>query len=150
VISDRWSSLFFLAVSLCFLAAALQMPFGQPNQPGPGFMPLLLGVIMVLTSGGLLLRGCLRGEAGPTGPVAKQAVIRIVLLVVGLVLYCVLLPVVGFFAVTFLFEVAYMKVFGVRRWRTILLAAVAATLGAYLLFEVILAIPFPKGMWLAS
>ena len=147
MISDRISSLFFICISVIFLVGALCMPIGQPNEPGPGFMPLFLGVIMVLISGGLLLQGFFRPEPTSSELMNRGSIIRIALSVVGLVLYCVLLPFVGFFFVTFLFEIAYMKLFGVTKWRTILMVAITATLGAFLLFDTLLQIPFPKGSW---
>ena len=147
MISDRVSSLFFLCVSIFFLVAALRMPFGHLNEPGPGLMPVLLGLIMVLTSGGLFLQGFFRPEAISSEWVHRGSINRIVLFVVGLILYCVLLPLLGFLFVTFLFEIACMKIFDVTKWRTILLVAVAATLGTFFLFDTLLQIPFPRGVW---
>jgi hypothetical protein len=147
VINERVSSIFFLAVSLAFLGAVLTMPFGQPREPGPGFMPLLLSLLMVSISGGLTVTAFLR-PARPAGePLEKGTVRRITLLVVGLALYCILLPVVGFLILTVIFEAIFLKVLGVPRWRTIWTVALAATAGASLVFEIWLQIPFPKGIW---
>ena len=147
MISDRMSSLFFLAVSVAFLAAVLSMPFGQPKEPGPGFMPLLLSLLMVSISGGLTLKAFLRPDRAAEEMLEKGAGRRIIFLVVGLVLYCALLPVVGFLVLTVIFEVIFLKVLGVPRWWTIWIVALAATAGASLVFEVWLLVPFPKGLW---
>jgi hypothetical protein len=147
MISDRISSIFFLAVSLAFLAAVLPMPFGQPREPGPGFMPLLLSLLMVSISGGLTVTAFVRPGRRAGEQLEKGAARRIILLVVGLALYCVLLPAVGFLILTVIFEAIFLKVLGVPRWRTIWTVALAATVGASLVFEIWLQIPFPKGLW---
>ena len=147
MINDRMSSLFFLAVSVAFLAAVLPMPFGQPREPGAGFMPLLLSLLMVSISGGLTLKAFVRPSQAAEEPLEKGAGRRIIFLVIGLALYCVLLPVVGFLVLTVIFEAIFLKVLGVPRWRTIWIVALAATAGASLVFEVWLLVPFPKGLW---
>lgn len=123
------------------------MPLGQPKEPGPGFMPFLLGLIMVLISGGLSLKALIRPEGATSELIEKGSILRVALLVVGLVIYCILLPWVGFFVLTFLFEIVFLKLFGVPKWRTILVVAIAVTLGAILIFETWLHVPFPKGVW---
>jgi hypothetical protein len=148
MIRDRVSSLLFLSLSIIFLAASLHMPFGQFSEPGPGFMPLFLGIIMVLISGGLSLKALIRPEReAPSELLEKGSIVRCALLVIGLVFYCVLLPWVGFLVLTFLFEIVLLKLFGVRKWRTILAVATAVTLGSILIFETWLQVPFPKGTW---
>jgi len=147
VISDRMSSLFFLIVSVAFLASVLTMPLGQAKEPGPGFMPLLLSLLMVAISGGLTVKAFVRPGPAVGEPLEKGAGKRIILLVVGLALYCGLLPVVGFLVLTVIFEAIFLKVLGVPRWRTIWIVALAATAGASLVFEVWLLVPFPRGLW---
>jgi len=145
--SDRVSSLSFWVVSVAFLYASLHMPLGQPKEPGPGFMPFILGLIMVSISGGLSLKALIRPEVASSKLIEKGSILRVALLVVGLVIYCILLPWVGFFVLTFLFEIVFLKLFGVPKWRTILVVAIAVTFGAILIFETWLHVPFPKGVW---
>ncbi len=147
MISDRVSSLVFLCTSIFFFVAALRMPFGRLNEPGPGLLPVLLGILMVVTSGALVLQGFFRLERSVSHSLERASVNRMIVFVLGLALYCLLLPVLGFFTVTLLFEIGCMKLFGVTKWRTILSVAIAATLGAYYLFDTLLQIPFPRGVW---
>lgn len=147
MISDRVSSLFFLCISIIYLVFSLQMPIGQLSQPGPGLMPFSLGVIMVLVSLGNLLRCLNLPKLNAFESINREAYVRISLLIVGLILYCVLLPLLGFFFVTFFFEIAYMKLFGVTRWRTMISVAIAVTLVTFFFFDIYLQIPFPRGIW---
>lgn len=147
MIGDRLSSIFFLAVSIIFLYSTLHMPIGQPKEPGPGFMPFLLGLIMVLISGGLFLKAFIRPERASSELMEKGSIIRVALIVIGLVIYCALLPLAGFLILTFIFEAVFLKLLGVPKWRTILLVAIAVTLGTILIFETWLHVPFPKGLW---
>jgi hypothetical protein len=145
--NERISSLFFLLLSLFFLVASFGMPIGKPSAPGAGFLPLFLAVIMVLVSGGIAWKAFIRPQTTSSEALEKGEVIRIVLLVVGFALYCALLSVVGFYVLSLLYLIYFMKLFSVPKWWTILLVAIITTVCSYFLFELFLQIPFPKGIW---
>jgi hypothetical protein len=52
----------------------------------------------------------------------------------------------GFFASTFLLFLAWLIVIERERWVTVGTVSVLGTLGAYLLFSVLLKVPLPKGL----
>lgn len=143
----RASSMVFFGVSLATLWAALTMPIGDLGTPGPGFLPLLLGVFMVGTSGGLVVGELRRPSARSAEASAPGAARRVTLFVVALIAYCVLLPVVGFLPLTFLLQVGLLRLLGVSRAGTVLLIAALATGVSYFLFERWLGVPFPQGWW---
>lgn len=147
MISEWLVSLFFLVVSTVFLLATLDMPIGHTYNPGPGFLPLLLALFMVSISGGLLFRQIFQPVRGSIKLIEKGTVSRSIFLVGWLIAYWALLPLVGFFVLTFVFEAVFLKVLGVSRGRTILVVAFGAACLSILIFEIWCQIPFPKGLW---
>lgn len=145
--NERVGSLVFLIVSVAFLVAALRMPLGQLKTPGPGFMPMLLAILMVAFSGTFVCKAFLKPEKREEEPLAKGALGRVFSLILGLIAYCALLTPVGFPVLTLIFLIVFMKILGVPRWRTILIVAVGTTICSMLIFETWLAVPFPKGLW---
>lgn len=91
---DFWSALLFIAVGVTFAVGAVNYPFGSSARPGPGYFPLLLGLLLaglgVVTLIGSLSRRTSDGE--PIGRIAWKPV----LIVSGsLCLFGFLLPRVG-------------------------------------------------------
>jgi hypothetical protein len=114
--------------------------------PGPGFMPLLLGIIMLIIAGGLSFRAFLLNPPSPE-TIEKGSLLRVLMVVSGLILYSLLLAYIGFTVLTLLFLGVFMRLLGVKNWWTILLVSVAATVVAVLVFDKWLHVPFPKGIW---
>lgn len=147
MISERVSSFFFLVLSLAFLGGVLGMPIGKANHPGPGFMPLFLSLFMAILSGVFTLKA-FSHPGKPSGETEERGQNKyVILLILGLIGYCALLPFVGFLVLTFIFLVVFMRLLGVPKWSTILAFAATASIVSTLLFEIWLAVPFPKGVW---
>ena len=53
---------------------------------------------------------------------------------------------IGFFTATFLLYLAWLVLIERARWLTVGAVSVLGTLGAYLLFVVLLKVPLPKGL----
>lgn len=93
---DFWSGLMFVAIGTGFAWGATQYRFGSSAQPGPGYFPLGLGVILALIGALVLFKALtLESDGGdPIGPVAWKPL----LVVLGAVaLFGLLLPLAGLF-----------------------------------------------------
>ena len=71
---------------------------------------------------------------------------KIIVILMGIILYASLLPKLGFSFATFLVMTLFFKVIGTRRWFVILLSSLLTTLVLYLIFEVWLQSQFAKGI----
>ncbi len=144
-----------LAAGIVYEVMALWMPRGRIGQPGPGFFPVVVGAVLLLTAAGCLIQALLirrpgelpgehREKEAPTA--GNRQVVRICLLVAFLILYAVTVQPVGFPIALTAFLVAAIWVFGYRKWLPTLGIAVALTIISYLTFIVWLKVPLPLGI----
>ena len=52
---DQWSGLFLLLVAVLICWGSLRMPYGSLHNPGPGFYPFWLGILLAGMSLGLIV-----------------------------------------------------------------------------------------------
>jgi hypothetical protein len=60
--SDQWSGLFLLILAIFMCWGSLGLPYGSIHNPGPGFFPLWLGIILGAMSIGLFMTITLQKE----------------------------------------------------------------------------------------
>ena len=147
---EKKSSLLWLISSLIIIGGASTYPFGTWSRPGPGFLPLLCGIVMAVLSAVVLLQALwesrriekkAKGEPFLPARWPKLALALIILLGYGF-----LLEVGGYLLVTFTFMLLVLKVVEPLQWRTALVEAFLATGVSYMLFEVWLKVPLPQGI----
>lgn len=135
-----------LALSLFVVTQAVQMPLSAEYGPGPGFMPLWLGLLMAILSGILLFR-CLQAGVPSrrlfdnSSGLKKAALVALLYLV-----YIASLQFLGLLVALALFLLILLWL--IER-RSVFVAAAAAATGAlscYFLFEVWLKVPLPIGI----
>ncbi len=112
---------------------------GSLTAMGPGFMPVVLGVCLVLLALGLLV-----GELRVMPETELGFPLRPVLWVGGGILaWALLIEVVGFFPASIV-QLLFSS-FSLRdqSWRTIALLALGMTLASYIVFVTLLGVPVP-------
>ena len=134
----------FFAVLVCY--AAVQLPLGRFGKPGPGFFPLLLGVILGVLSL-FFLTAQLFGRRPATDPAVPPRKERQVLLTLGaLLLYSIILPFLGYLVSTvvlvfYLLHLAYPDKRLICGIFSILIAG-----ASYMGFQMVLNIQLPRGL----
>jgi uncharacterized BrkB/YihY/UPF0761 family membrane protein len=120
---------------------------GTLRNPGPGFLPLVMSLLLISFSVFILAKGLI----GPAGALNRiqwkgQAVV-----VASVFLYGLLLDLAGFLLSTFvLMFILYGLLFdGRHRWTKAFAYAAATAVAGWLVFAVALNVPFPKG-WLMA
>jgi hypothetical protein len=147
---DTVSGLFWLVIGLGLSIWSLtSYEIGRLTQPGPGYLPLALGIILILLSL-ILLIGHMR-KASKT----KQTVSpfsgsggwkRVIYAVLVLIVTGFFFETVGYLLTFFLLIVLLMKgAAEPQTWRRIVLTALLTTLGVYLIFVLLLEQPLPRG-----
>ena len=148
-------ALFILLVAIIYEVMALRMPWGHITYPGPGFYPTLVGVFLLLTSGGFVLWTLLKGRAKPPAPgsgegdrVDSKTIHpgKTSLLIALLLFYVMTLNSLGFLLAISIFLILSIRLFGYRRWLPSLGITVAIVAISYFSFVVWLKVPLPQGI----
>jgi hypothetical protein len=117
--------------------------------PKAGFFPIVMAIIAV--AGCLvIIRQAMKGTSSvkggkpfvPTG--GMKPVLTVFIPACGMVL---LTEVVGLYLAAMIYLLAYIKIVGGYRWRTVLLVSIPIPLIFYWVFEKIFLIPMPTGMF---
>jgi hypothetical protein len=135
-----FAALIALAGALAAAEAWRAMPLGTPDDPGPGLMPLVLGVLAC----GLGLAAAAVGEAPRP---ALRAPGRALLAAAILIVWPLALPRLGFALTTAAGLLLLARVVDEAPWPKVGLFAALTTVGAVLLFRVVLRVPLPVGPW---
>ncbi len=142
------SALFWLAFAIYIAAESYRFGLGKVMMPGPGYFPfaaaLLFGCISVLFLIKTLREAPVPEARERFGPEARSK--NVVLNLIAMVAYGLFLNKVGFLVCTFLFSVFFLRIVAHRRWTTIVLVSLSVTIGAHLLFNVLLNVQLPKGV----
>jgi hypothetical protein len=139
---DVIGGLFWAGVGIFFALGAVKLKLGTFRDPGPGFIPLGIALLLILFSLFTLAEGLIR----PTGKTREIPWRRPALVIGAVLLYALLLSIIGFLPGTFILMVILlgllMRVEKRKRLYVLLFSAVTA-LGAWLVFSVFLRVPFP-------
>jgi len=77
-LKDILAGALFIALGLAFGLGALAYEIGDPLRMGPGYMPLVLGILLVGLGIGVVIKGLLAGEGDAIGGVDWRAIALIV------------------------------------------------------------------------
>ena len=145
-----------IAVGLVYEIMAIQMPRGSFAQPGPGLYPMIVGVFLIITSCGCLLRGwlTLRRAHGilpaPLQPGSEAPCtdfVKTIQLMALMVAYVLAVPAVGFPIAIFTFLVVAIRLFGYRKWAPAAAMALIIAVVSYVSFVLWLKVPLPLGIF---
>ena len=147
--AQRISSLLLVFLAGLILFESTDYPFGTLDDPGPGFLPFVLGLAIGLMSIAYGVRVWTRRESGrePVSWPDRQGWAKITLIFITLILFPLLLDVTGYLVNVFLLFLVLLRPVGKQTWKWTLALSVAATVCSYLLFDRWLMLPLPRGIW---
>jgi putative tricarboxylic transport membrane protein len=131
-----------LALAAIALSEAGRLPFGTARNPGPGFLPWWISLLLGALALGLLAQAV---RAHPTPGPARGWGLRVGGLLAVLAGYVLVLETLGYPASTFLLVLFMLRVVEPRRWPVALGVAGLAAAGSYLVFAAWLKVPLPPG-----
>ena len=146
--TDQFNGALFLIISILICIGSIRFPYGNVHNPGPGFLPFWLGVVLGLLSVLLLIKTMLqRKEAMLFRQVFTEKIRwgKVLITLVALILYGVLMEDAGFLLLTFLFLVSLIRFVDPQPWKRVIGWALVGSVGSYLIFEVWMKLRLPKG-----
>jgi putative tricarboxylic transport membrane protein len=138
--------------SLCFffgLSIVLYAPefdLGSLRAPGSGFMPFLSGLLICGFSAMTFLQSLLDKSTEVEKVWAGVRFQKLIFVVLLLLLYGVLIKPLGFIVCSFLLMLIIIHYVGSQTWLASLLVSIFSSVGSYVLFEVWLSVPLPRGI----
>jgi len=146
---DQMSSLVWLAFAIYICIASSGLSFGSFDHPGPGFLPLLVGIFLGIFSIIAFLQAYLSkvpDEATPSW-YPKERWKKLIGVLAVMLLYAFFLEVLGFLASTFFLLVFLFRfVMESQRWLVAIGGSAIASFSSYAVFELWLKTQLPKGL----
>lgn len=154
---DFWAGLLFIGAGTAFAVGAMDFPIGSSARMGPGYFPLMLGILLAIT-GTFITVGSFakaRSESGATGSLALRPLVFIILAnsvfgVLMLGLPQIGLPPFGFIVAIYALILTARLASGTPRLVEDLIGASILAGGCYLLFVVGLKLHIPVWPWFIS
>jgi hypothetical protein len=147
--SESISSAALILFSIFIVIESRDYPLGTVDNPGPGFLPLLLGAVLGLMSILLLFKTLIKGRSRicDTSWPGRERFLKISVIFTGILLFTLFLEVTGYLLNIFLLFLILLRPVGRQKWPSSLGISIGAVLISYLLFDWWLRVPLPRGIW---
>ncbi len=144
---DLVSSIVWMAFGSLFVVGALQQGLMLKGVPGPGFLPFLTGLALVIVSLFVVIPALRRKEkeVGSAFFPEPGSLKKLVTAVAALLAFGIALEYVGYVITTFLFMFFVSRIMDAKRWWVTTLLALSTAVLSYLLFVVLLDVQLPAG-----
>ena len=126
-------------------------PFGGLKSPGPGYLPFMLGLLLVILGIILLLTAMLRTEGGSRKPIAPlipdgPGLTRVALTLGSMALSVAVFEYLGFVLTAFFLILFLMRTVHPQKWSVALFYAFVTALSSFIVFRLLLKTSLPKGL----
>jgi len=145
--TDQISSLVLLAGAGFVGIGAWRLDiWSSPGVPGPGFLPILLAIGLVIGAVGVFLEGTLsRSDGGAKWFTDRESVLRFAVLLCSIVALVAAIEPLGMLLAVGLFLLVFLAIYLRGHWPAILLIAGGTPFCLYLIFERWLKFSLPRG-----
>jgi len=143
-------AVFWILLGTTIAVWSSTFPFGNLEDPGPGYFPAAMGIIIAVIGILLLVQSRKTENANggaPLAPCASRgpAVRRVVLYLAAMTACTVFLEILGFALAMFLMILFMMRTIAPQRWRTAVFYSLVSALGSLFLFKILLKTQLPSG-----
>ena len=141
--SDVLSGCMLITLGIAVVTGSIRLRVGSPLEPLSGFFPLLGGLLLIVLSFLLVIRGWM-GGGRPNQPLGELRMVAI--LGACLAVYVAVLESLGYVISTLLITAVILRIMGATSWRVLGLGSVVLSVGAYALFHWLLGVELPAGL----
>jgi hypothetical protein len=147
---DRYIGVVLFSFGLVICVKSFAYPFGSLRSPGAGFFPLFFSFLLMTLAMAIVVHTFL-GENGKTTAVPffaeKGGSQKVLFGILSLLAFRYTLPRIGLAPTTFLFVFFLGKYLAHYGWKANGALAVTAAALSYFIFQFLLKIPFPTGVF---
>jgi putative tricarboxylic transport membrane protein len=140
--------IFWIWLSLFVTVLSYKLNLGRFHSPGPGLMPFILGVLLLIVSLYLLIISLFKiggKKEIPKKEPSQIDFVKIGLVLISLFVYTLLLEKLGYLITTFLLLIVLFRSAGSKRWGSVLIASTLAVFLTYFVFTSF-GLRFPAGI----
>lgn len=142
---ERLAAIVLMVIGLGAIIGAFDIGFGTFNNPGPGFYPFWLALLLTIASGALLIAN-LNSDGEKMVLWNKGSWVRPLIGVLIMLAYGFLMNWLGFFSATFLMFMTWMTIIGGEKPQKSLMVSIGIVIFVYLLFVLFLQVQLPDGI----
>jgi putative tricarboxylic transport membrane protein len=146
---DRLFSFLWVALGIFQCLESISLGLGNVMEPGTGFMPFVMGLVVIGLAIALFLESYFAVKKGTPQKLSLWSDVhwrRVFLISLIMLVYAILLPKLGYLLDTFLVMVFLLKSGDPIRWPTAIVVGAITAGFSYLLFGVWLSVSFPTGI----
>jgi putative tricarboxylic transport membrane protein len=145
---DQSSSLVWLALAILIGAETLRkLSFGSFRDPGPGFVPIISGIILGILSLIHYIQSFLdKGKRKQVSGNLPERWKALLIVYTSLISYVFLLEPLGFLVATFFLLFILFRIAESRPWTVLIGASALTSMVTFLIFDVFLKCQLPKGI----
>ncbi len=143
---DLIGGLFWLAVGILLSFLSTQYTVGNIVEPGPGFLPLILGILLIFLALVLLIGARMSSSEGKVASSGGGGWKRVSYAVLVLIVTAFFFEKVGYLITFFLLMLLLMIGAGGQSWKRIFVTALCSAVGVYVVFVLLLEQPLPRGL----
>lgn len=141
---ERVLAILFGFLGLGFAVKARELTYMDEFAPGAGFLPFWLGLVLVALAVGFLFTARAPAAESYAGPVSARKVAAVA---VGLGVCVAVIGWLGFAASIAAYLLYLVRGVERRGWGLSAAVALGTTAGLYVVFQVWLKVPLPRGPW---
>ncbi len=149
---DTGAAVLFILLGLGYLWAASRYSVGEISNPGPGFMPRLAGIVVLILAAYLSVSSWMDRRAKRIGSAQKEPAaaqrresVKPIQVTLILIAYLAVMNFLGFPLSTFGAIFFSSRFMGLEGWRKPILLGVGTVVISYHLFVLALDVPLPAG-----
>jgi putative tricarboxylic transport membrane protein len=146
---DRIFTFIWIALGAFQCVESISLGLGGIMEPGPGFMPFVMGSVMIVLAVALFFESYVGARKTPSQKISLWSDVywkRVVYVALIMLAYAVLLTKLGFLLDTFLLMVFLLKSGDPIKWPTAIVVGALTAGFSYVLFGIWLKVPFPAGV----
>jgi len=148
-VNEKITAAILLVFSLLYFFKGLSLQVGVPKNPGPGFIPFIIGVLLVLCTGFHLVRvfrkGDLEGKGEKTSEGEKKNYAAILGITACAVLFPLVLETLKFLMTTLVVSFFMFLVLKPKKRAFAFLLAAGMSVSSFLIFSRLLGVALPMG-----
>lgn len=164
---ERYFAASILIFSLIYTWKSLSLRVGTLAAPGPGFLPLVVGIASAAIATIILINSYIEmnrrkikdinkakeethaevKKSADTSTEENENKAKIILFAIGVIIYISVLETLGYLISTFCLMLYLLQVMRVEGWWRSVILSVVCSVVAYVVFAVWLKVPLPKGIF---